>query len=376
MFKKDKDKERDISVLKRDKKEMLRYLCHIFVYNTKKNKKVNGDPLKMRIDTKLFKDSFGMYYNLVLDSMTDAGILDILDGHMHKDLKNGGSYGKCRLFRLNLDIEILYEDGEMMTEKNRYLNNLLDYGGNDEGRKKRLYRFKRVAEEQAKIIRDHTKINISKEQREQQDEGTKANIDVINSSEDVGWTTDTFMSRVYTPVSNLKGEVRDHIEIEQEETVRVDVRNSIPQHMVLYLEDAIEMDEGFKELVKENRIYEHIMDEVKVDRDGAKKYLFKAIFGEKSYKYGKPYNRYAIKMADLFPELINSLDNIKEKKGYNFIASMIFNTESDNILSITEELLSENIKVLTVHDEFIVKASEKDRVVSLLNEKGLDHRIK
>jgi len=170
--------------------------------------------------------------------------------------------------------------------------------------------------------------------------------------------------RIFHLVSNLKKEYRKYILIDGETTVNIDLRASQPAFMgyMLLKEDAPQ-SQMFAEVLEKYRLYDYL----------SLKYLKKA--STKGYKksfltwlYSKDYLYQRLEIHEHirseWPWLHKWIIDFKENNGHAKLAHMMQHKESEWVFKVAQILGS---TTLTIHDSFLVKKSEANRVCEFVN---------
>lgn len=188
-------------------------------------------------------------------------------------------------------------------------------------------------------------------------------------------------------LTNIKKEFRSFITIDRMPTTNIDIINSQPAFFANYLinyygEDNLPEDvELFTELCFTNKIYEYLADNIESTRKLAKDFWMKAIYGMESIKtIGDEcirFNNAGLQFAKMFPNVISVVDTIKSRfKSYNEFSAWLQRFESKFVNSVSDLLYAQNIKNITVYDEFIVKKADVQLAKSIIEAYAFKNGIK
>jgi hypothetical protein len=178
-------------------------------------------------------------------------------------------------------------------------------------------------------------------------------------------------SRIYTPISSMKSDIRKHIKIDGKYTYLVDIKNSQFQGLCILLKDKVENDNGFFEQVFTGNIYDLLVyklfgkmrnntteKEFEELRSELKQLFLNWLYTENKYINGKKFTKLN-KALEEFPEVVKAIYKLKDKKDGGILLSHILQKDEANTLvkTIQYNLLTgipllgiEPTACITVHD--------------------------
>lgn len=167
------------------------------------------------------------------------------------------------------------------------------------------------------------------------------------------FTVDKFSGRIHTPIVNLKKEQRKHILIDGKETVSLDVRQSQPAILAKILSDRLGKNDLTERVKNGEDVYDIIINSIETitNREEAKKYFFKLIFGYPDNNRNECPN---------WMNWINEYKKIKEMKNPHWMLphtnlAWLLQTEEVKIMTeVWTELKENKVAFLTIHDDIIV----------------------
>lgn len=177
--------------------------------------------------------------------------------------------------------------------------------------------------------------------------------------------------RLDTNLTNLPSTLRQFIKSD-ETLYNIDFKNSQPYFLYCLLKNEIVFDKKelarYGQLVVEGNFYEYLGKEwekhtgKQIERAKVKSMLFKIFFSKvESYSKIKEF------FGKLFPNLMEYINNANEKSNA-IIANRLSTIESTTIISvIIPELGEYGIKPFTIHDSFVCKESEIEKIVEVVN---------
>ena len=181
---------------------------------------------------------------------------------------------------------------------------------------------------------------------------------------------DGFSSRVHTPVVSLKGDLRFKIRFYGEKVASLDVVQMQPVILAKVLDDAVGPNSFSDAIFKGEDVYIHIQKEANLPtRKDAKDYFFKLIFGQPMEDIGRMFK------GDT--SWVNWINEYKRKdepqnphgkwKRHTNLAWLLQYSEVQVMTDVWTRLMEANIPFLTIHDEILCKAQDKEKVYGVMN---------
>lgn len=181
--------------------------------------------------------------------------------------------------------------------------------------------------------------------------------------------------RLDTNLTNLPSVLRQFI-VSNETLYNIDFKNSQPYFLYCLLKHEIGFDkkelERYGKLVVEGNFYEYLAEEWKkqtgdkIERVKVKSMLFK-IFFSKVQSFQKIKNFF----GGLFPGIMEYI-NDANKVSNAIIANRLSTIESNTIISvILPELGESGIKPFTIHDSFVCKESEVEKIIEVVKNRTM-----
>lgn len=179
--------------------------------------------------------------------------------------------------------------------------------------------------------------------------------------------------RLDTNLTNLPSSLRQFI-VSNETLYNIDFKNSQPYFLYCLLKNEIVFDkeelERYGKLVVEGKFYEYLAVEWqketgdRIERAQVKSMLFKIFFSKvKSYQKIKTF------FGGLFPNLMEYINDANEKSNA-IIANRLSTIESTTIISVILPELGEfGIKPFTIHDSFVCKESEVEKIIQVVKDR-------
>ncbi len=168
--------------------------------------------------------------------------------------------------------------------------------------------------------------------------------------------------RFHTNFTILKKVIRkEFITIDGEEVEELDIPNSQPTFLAIYLKEQgfdklfPKEYEYYKNVVKDNKIYDILADEMGIDRSECKVKMFYVLFGKNKWnsKIDKAFKKH---FPQIFKWMVDKKKNTNNKDGYKIIAHELQTRESklvfDNIVFNIKRQIPK-IRLYTVHDSII-----------------------
>jgi hypothetical protein len=182
--------------------------------------------------------------------------------------------------------------------------------------------------------------------------------------------------RLDTNLTSLPSFLRQFI-ISDEPLMNIDIKNSQPYFLYTLLKNKSEIEqselEKYKELVVSGELYDLLKDEFNRiykkywTREQMKIMLFK-IFYSKTTSF-LIYKQF---FGQHFPSIMQFITNTNFKQ-HNTLAVQLQTIESFTILDIIMPILETNgIRPYTIHDSFVCKQSEADKILETINNKFVE----
>ena len=180
---------------------------------------------------------------------------------------------------------------------------------------------------------------------------------------------DHFSGRVHTPVTSLKSEFRSKLLIKGEETVSLDVVTMQPLLLGKILQDKIGYNQYSYWIDEGEDIYIRLLQTAKLnDREAAKTKFFQILFGRSNENLATTFGNadWIEWINDFKSKQLQANPNTEEKEHSN-LAWLLQKTEVKLMRKIWEALIKADIIFLTVHDEIIVRESDKKETYSIMS---------
>lgn len=181
--------------------------------------------------------------------------------------------------------------------------------------------------------------------------------------------------RLDTNLTNLPSVLRQFI-VSNETLYNIDFKNSQPYFLYCLLKHEIGFDkkelERYGKLVVEGNFYEYLAEEWrketgdKIERVKVKSMLFKIFFSKvESFQKIKTF------FGKLFPGIMEYI-NDANKVNNAIIANRLSTIESTTIISVIIPELGElGIKPFTIHDSFVCKESEVEKIIEVVKNRTM-----
>lgn len=170
--------------------------------------------------------------------------------------------------------------------------------------------------------------------------------------------------RLDTNITNMCSELVDEI-CNQNELVQIDLRNSQFAILSLMLQDKLKtMDfKLFKELSASGKLYEYIKDKLSLNtRKEAKNACFEILFSSHKNR-----TKNKAKLKELFPSVIEFIDNYKKENGDNQFAIKMQRRESKMFIDdLYNQLKKRKLFILTKHDSLIIRKENESEIIELV----------
>jgi hypothetical protein len=209
-------------------------------------------------------------------------------------------------------------------------------------------------------------------------------------------------NRLYTPLTNIKSELRHTLLYKGEKLVEIDIVNSLPFILSCLLKGDLIMNNSVKEILNKyiNNIYINVgqisenPDVIKFHSLIADGTLYDFLESEWSRKLGKPYNRKLVKkrfnsiinqiprypdckekaiLRTLFPSIIFFIDELytkrKDKRSGHPLPLILQSIESHFVLDVVCSklvTLFPEMPVLSIHDAVMIPSNYVNQVSALI----------
>jgi len=190
----------------------------------------------------------------------------------------------------------------------------------------------------------------------------KAFLDYRHKHLETFFTVDGFSQRVHTPVVNIKTHLRHQLLIDNERIVSLDVKQMQPTILGRVLQERVG-DNSFSKAIDEGiDVYVLLQRDAGVStRAEAKIMLFRLIFGKPMDEIGSHF-----KGDTSWVDWINYYKSTEEPRNphkedrHTNLAWLLQHEEVVAMTSIWEALRRRRVPFLTIHDDVLVKLSDKD----------------
>lgn len=210
-------------------------------------------------------------------------------------------------------------------------------------------------------------------------------IDKLTASE-LFYQVDKFGHRAHTNLTNLSGDIRKFIRVENSNLVQTDVTNSQPLFFYLVIRNINQISEVeknlYKELVEEGMFYEFFMGKLDTpanERDKSKRSVLTSIFFD---KYRTKEDKYIRVFKESFPNIFEFITVLK-RKDHKLLSQKLQREESNFIFNM---VVSGWLKkypekwILTLHDSIVVKEDDvqhaNDCLLYYFGKIGIQPKIK
>lgn len=246
---------------------------------------------------------------------------------------------------------------------------------------------KLIVEEQTNILKNNTELLIPKEmevsifQYEFIEKIKRKNIFVYQ---------DTFSGRLHSNITQIRSEYREFLYIDGEETIEIDIKNAQSVFLATIIKRKLgkntdaNQDQFIDEAYK-GKLYDHITDYIIKKHNDTRKYetireevklnIQKLYFSD-DYKHISKFHKL---FKDMFPSVltfINTWKSVSNTGGREF-AALLQSAEKIMVLNtILPKAYELGLKVLTIHDSFIIKKSDINKLLEIILEENLPIKIK
>ena len=183
------------------------------------------------------------------------------------------------------------------------------------------------------------------------------------------FTVDDFSGRVHSPVTSLKGIIREHLLIDGIPTIGFDVATMQPLLLGKALKQAIGTNEYSNWIDSGEDIYIILQQKAGLNtRAEGKKRFFQIAFA-------RPNNELASMFGDAdwitwinqYKSQLEPLNLHNKGKLHNNLAWLLQSTEVNLMRKVWHDLIKAGIPFLSVHDEIIVKQSDQHKAESIFS---------
>jgi hypothetical protein len=184
--------------------------------------------------------------------------------------------------------------------------------------------------------------------------------------------------RLDTNFTNMASELVNEI-CKQNNLVQIDLSNSQFSILSMVLSKELKSDDYklFKELTSRGRLYDYIQYKLGLKTPKrAKQLMFEIMFS--SYLLRNPLKK---KIKDIFPSVINWIDQYKKTNGDREFSIMLQKIESDIFIDkMYHQIKKKGLLCFTKHDSLIVKEENVQDVLNIVEEvlenAGVEYRLK
>lgn len=192
-----------------------------------------------------------------------------------------------------------------------------------------------------------------------------------DKSLDAFFSVDSFSGRVHSPVVNLKGELRLGLRFYGQKVVSLDVKQMQPTILAKVLSRSVG-DNAFSTAIFDGEdVYMLLLRKNREinTRSQAKKFLFQLIFGKPMEDIGTMFegDNEWVHWINSYKSRVEPKNPHKEDKHTN-LAWLLQYSEVQVMTDIWKRLRAMEIPFLTIHDDVLVRATDKDRVYDVMYE--------
>ena len=185
---------------------------------------------------------------------------------------------------------------------------------------------------------------------------------------DAFFLVDNFSGRIHTPITSLKGSIREHLLLKKENVVSLDVAQIQPLLLSFILNENIGNNEFTDWIEQGEDIYLKFKEKLNLQsRDEAKTKFYEITFGIANKRLAEMFG---------FSNWIKWVNDVKsielkhnpntKRKPHSNLAWLLQTTEVSIMRSIWQKLIDNDILFLTVHDEVIVRISDADETYQIM----------
>lgn len=167
-------------------------------------------------------------------------------------------------------------------------------------------------------------------------------------------------SRIYSSITNLNREFREHLLLDGQKLVKLDIKSCQPYILAKLSKDKYMLDLC---TCKEKDFYSYVGDVLGIgDREKAKKTVIGALFDKEDRIYRRDVQN---ALQDHFPVAYAYMNKVK-KNGYNQLAIKLEQEEVMYMEKVWKILTDEKIRFLTIHDCLMVHKENVKRVEEVM----------
>jgi hypothetical protein len=276
---------------------------------------------------------FSKEYEVVFDKLKDLNEIDY--EKISKD--NGSYYFKFKALKDGpIDFSLLREDSRKLDNLERMVKANLRWVSLEQGIQSTIY-FEHFLKQKEKHLNNF-------------------------------FLVDNFSGRIHTPITSLKGSIREHLLLKKENVVSLDVAQIQPLLLSLLLKENIDSNEFTEWIEQGEDIYLKFKEKLILQsRDEAKTKFYEITFGKANQR-----------LADMFgnSNWIQWVNEVKsnplpqnpnsKNKPHSNLAWLLQTNEVTIMRSIWQKLIDNDIIFLTLHDEVIVRVSDADEVYKIM----------
>jgi hypothetical protein len=188
------------------------------------------------------------------------------------------------------------------------------------------------------------------------------------------FNVDEFAGRIHTPVTSLKGAIRENILLQGSETRSIDVVTMQPLLLGKVLHEQIGVNDYSNWINGGKDIYLMLKERAKLQsRDDAKTLFFQILFSKANSNLSNMFGGANwINWINEFKSKPHQFNPKSLEKNHSNLAWLLQNKEVEIMTKVWNELLYNDIPFLTVHDEIIVKLGQyheaREIIKTVLNE--------
>jgi len=190
------------------------------------------------------------------------------------------------------------------------------------------------------------------------------------------FTVDDFSGRVHSPVTSLKGIIREHLLIDSQPTIGLDVATMQPLLLGKVLKQAIGPNEYTSWIESGEDIYIKLQQKANLEtRDQCKKRFFEILFAPADDKLAAIFGDAVwITWINMYKSQLEPRNPHNAFKPYSNIAWLLQSTEVSVMRKVWHGLINAGIPFLSVHDEVIVKLLDQHKA-EMIFRSVLDHEF-
>ena len=183
------------------------------------------------------------------------------------------------------------------------------------------------------------------------------------------FTVDRFSGRVHTPISSFHRTHRPNILIENEQTISFDVVTMQPLLLAKILKQQIGSNDFSEWIDNGLDVYELLQSKLKLEhRDEAKKKFFEILFSYPNNKLAESFGGANwIEWINEFKSKPFEQNPHTNEKNHSNLAWLLQTNEVNLMGKVWVKLIESEIVFLSVHDEVIVKKTDKIITEQILN---------